>query len=223
MELENLKEMWNEYDAKLEKSVKLNAGIWKEVKLDKSRSLIRRMAVSSTVELLINLALAVLLGSFIADNISVVRFLAPAAVLDVVAILLVASSVYQLSLVGQLDFTKPVTLTQKRLAFLRAHKIRVTKWILLISVLIWTPLLIVGLKAFFEADAYIYFSPTYLGSGVIAGVIVMLAAITLSKKYAGQLGRSPFVKKLMDDISGRNLTAAMALVQDIERFEKEDN
>lgn len=222
MEMQELKEIWNQYDRKLDRTVKLNIELLKTIKLEKVRSKLQRSVFSVTLELVINMAAIVMLGSFLADHVSMIRFAAPALVLEVAAILLVISNVYQLTILKTLDYGAPVMLIQKRLETLRAHRIQVTQWILAAGALIWAPLLIVGLKAFFNVDAYVIPGSGYLLSSLVFGLIVILVAVIVSKKYVDRFGHSPFVKKLMDDISGRNLNAATKFIQEMELFEKED-
>ena len=59
MELQELKEIWTQYDRKLDKSVKLNVELLKEIKLGKARSQLRRSAFVFALELFVNLAAVV--------------------------------------------------------------------------------------------------------------------------------------------------------------------
>src|SRR5208282_3319335 len=110
------------------------------------------------------------LGVFIADQLGALRFLLPALVLDGVAVALVATTARQWFLAGEVDYDGPVTVSQRQLERLRVMRIRETKWVLLLSPLLWTPLLIVALKALFGVDAYAALGTPYLCANLFFGV-----------------------------------------------------
>jgi len=223
MELQDLKEIWNEYDKKLDKSIRLNTGVLKEIKMEQMKSRTHRISIGGVVELVLNAIVVLWLGSFIADHIGILRFVVPAVVLDVAAIALLIASVYPLVVLKQLDYGEPLLVIQKKLGALRALKIQTTKWVFVSAVLVWTPLLIVGLKALFGVDAYVYLGSAYLIASLVAGFVVIAIAIGISKRYGNRIEHSPFMQRLMDDISGRNLNAARAYISEIQRFEQENN
>ena len=219
MELQELKELWQAYDAKLEKSVKLNVAVLQEMKLARTRSLTYRMGVFTVGELIIDFLAVVWLGSFMADQIHSVKFVIPALVLFGAALLSIASGIYRVVLLGQIDYSGPVAAVQEKLSLFQAEKLRATKWILLSATLIWTPLLIVVMKAFLDVDMYAV--PGYLLANVVTGVVVLVAGLLLSKKLVNRIGHPGFVQALMDDISGRSLNAAIVSLQKVREFEKE--
>ena len=218
MNLEELRDQWMAQNDKLEKSLRLNAALWRESGAHKARGALSGLSRAIWIELIMNFVAVVLLGSFIADHISETRFLVPAIVLDLCAIGLIITAARQLAALGQVDFAAPILVGQKRLEALRIQRIRETKWILILAPLLWTPLLIVALKGCLGVDAYAVFSSGWLLINLLVGLGLIPLMLWASRKFAGRFERSPFVRRLLDDIAGRNLTAAKAYLDRLADF-----
>ncbi|MCH8127612.1 hypothetical protein IIC38_16890 [candidate division KSB1 bacterium] len=92
--------------------------------------------------------------------------------------------------------------------------------------LLWIPVLIVGLKAIFNFDFYLHFDDKRIQAQIFLGLVFIAFGIWLSKKVADKNSASPFLNKLINniavnDITGKNLSSAIAFLKDIEDFEKE--
>jgi hypothetical protein len=92
MELEELKDLWNESNRKLEASSRLDTPLVGQRNLRRADTSLKQLARGITAELIVNLIGIVLLGAFAADHAREPRFFIPAAVLDVYAIALVCRS-----------------------------------------------------------------------------------------------------------------------------------
>jgi len=93
---------------------------------------------------------------------------------------------------------------------------------------LWLPFLIVGLKAFWNFDFYLYFDHTWIMSVILFALAVTLFGIWLSMNYVKKKIASPFLNKVlnnisMNDVTGKRLVSAMNFLDEIEEFEKEDN
>ncbi|HVR41572.1 MAG TPA: hypothetical protein VMU84_20925, partial [Thermoanaerobaculia bacterium] len=205
MELDELKHRWAEYDRKLDASIRLNTALLRESTLHKAGSALNRLSLLLAIELVINFALVLLLGSFIGDHLGELRFVVPAAFLHVCTLALIATAIQQLVTLRTLDFDAPVIEIQKKLESLRVKRIQITKWVLLLAPLLWTPLVIVSLKMLFDFDAYAL--QTWLIANLLFGVAVIPLMLLVSKRYADRFRGSPVMRRLMDDIAGRNLIA----------------
>ncbi len=82
MNLEELRDQWMAQNDKLEKSLRLNAALWRESGARKARGALSGLSRAIWIELMMNFVAVILLGSFIADHIGETRFLVPAIVLD---------------------------------------------------------------------------------------------------------------------------------------------
>jgi len=221
MNLENLKNQWADYDQKLEASLGLNQKLMRDSVLNKTNSALQRLARSVVIELFVGLATVIVLGLFIGDHIGQPMFLAPAILLHAFVIFQVAFDGYQWATLRNLDYSSPMLDIQKKLAKLRAERIRVTKWTWWLAPLLWVPLLIVALKGLFGVSAYAVLNTNWLIANVLFGVAVIPLMVWVSKRYADRMNRSPRIQRLMDDIAGGDLKAATAFLDELSRFEKE--
>jgi hypothetical protein len=219
MELDDLKTAWRELDRRLDDHRALNLRVLRELKLDKTRSALRRLAAGPLAELFLNAFGALLVGSFLANHLTTARYAIPALVLQAAVLLLLAADLRQLVRIARIDWAAPVVQIQRDLAALRAERIRTTQVTFLAAPLLWTPFVIVAAQGLLGFDLYL------LGSAVIAANLAFgLAVIPLGLWIARHLGRrlSPsFLRSLADDVAGRSLAVAQGHLEEIARFEDE--
>ena len=96
-----------------------------------------------------------------------------------------------------------------------------------LACVLWMPVLIVGVKAYFDVNLYLYLDNTWILIQILVGLACIIFGIWLSQQYAAQKITSPFLNKVVDNISlndftGRSLASAIAFLNDIEAFEKEE-
>jgi serine/threonine-protein kinase len=221
MNLDDMKQRWEEQDRKLDAVLRLNARLAQASTLSRAETAMRRLSRLLKIEVLLNFGLVLWLGSFLGDHWTEVRFLPPALVLDLGAIALLAAGIHQLIALGNVDYDEPVVTIQKRLGSLRAQRLRATMLTLLVSPLLWIPLLIVGLKGLLGLDAYAIFDHDWLLANVLFGVAVIPVAVWLARRYADRMERSPLVQRLLRDLAGHNLNAAADFLDRLTRFEEE--
>jgi len=119
------------------------------------------------------------------------------------------------------DYSAPVLRNQRQLGQLRLERLRLTKLALLAAPLLWTPLFIVALEALFGIDAYRLFGGWYLVANLLLGVAAIPILLWLARRYGERLAGRPLLKRLADDVAGRNLTAALDHLAALAAFEAE--
>ncbi len=221
MELDDLKAAWRELDRRLESVLALDRRVLRELKLDKTRSALRRLTGLLVFELIAGVPAVLLLGSFLAEHYAAARFVAPALLLHAVTLFTILASVRQLAMVARIDYSAPILTIQHALAELRASRIRTTYWILVLAPPLWTPLAIVSAKGLFGFDVYREFGPLWvtLNLGVCLAPIPL--AIWVARRYAGSFHSSRILEYLADIIAGRSLATARSLLEEIAKFEEE--
>jgi serine/threonine-protein kinase len=220
MELDDLKQSWQEADRKLDAGLRLNTVRLYVTTLKKAETSLRRLSWFLWLDLLVDIPLVVLLGSFIADHITEPRFVLPAVTIDLFVIALMGLGIRQLVALAGTDPGEPVVALQKRTESLRIERLRAVKLTLLASPLLWIPMLIVGLKGFLGVDAYAIFDHAWLAANVLLGLAVIPLAVWISRRYADRMGRSPFIQRVMRDLAGHNLNAAQNFLGTLARFEE---
>jgi len=114
METNELKELFAAYDAKLDRALQLNESSLKKIKLDKIQKQTRWISVLRSIEVVSFLILAVILGSFIADNWAVAHLAVSGVILHVFTLIALAGSIGQLVLLQQIDYAKPIVEIRKK-------------------------------------------------------------------------------------------------------------
>jgi hypothetical protein len=230
MNLEELKARLAEQDAKLDQLVRLNTTQVHELQLSKTRSSLRWLVPGLVIELLLAIVGVVWAGDFIVGHLREPRFLLPALLVDISLIAFLGSCIRQLVTIAGLDYSLPVVTVQKTLGGLRILRIRTSKWVMMLSFLLWAPLLIVVFESLFGIDLWQVlaaagprdeFFLAWVVANVLFGLGIVLVALWLSHRYANRMDRSPIIKRLMDDFAGRSLTKAQASLDAIVRFETE--
>ncbi len=214
MELDELKEKWDEHDQKLDQSIRLNRQLLRETYTRRARFALWKLAAMLGAGSILTLGVVVWLGGFIAHNWFVPRFVLPGLALDLAAIATLAASIVQISLALTIDYNQPVALIQKRLETLRKIRIRNTQAILLTATLTWVPIFIVVMKGFLGVDVYRVFGTASLLINVAFGLLVLVLGIYLGKKFGPRMSR-----RFLRDLAGYNLNAASGSLGTLAEFE----
>jgi hypothetical protein len=220
MEFDDLKQIWNAYDQKLAASMRLNTQLLQRANMGRVQTSLDRLARGLTLEAVINFVAVLLIGSFAADHVAEARFLIPAILLGVYAVAILATGISQLVRIRTVDYDEPVISIQRKLEQLKANRSMAMKWALLTAPLMWVPLLIVGLGAA-GVDAYATLGASYLTANALFGLALIPLALWLAKRYGPRLQRSPVLRTLADDLTGRSLIAALQSLDTLARFERD--
>ena len=223
MELEDLKQRWEEQDRRLDAGLRLNTRLLQASVLGRAETSLRGLSRLLWFELLTNLLAAFWVGSFLANHFSEPRFLIPAAALHLSVIALLVACVRQLTALKTIDYGAPIVLIQKRLESLRVERIRAVMLTFLFAPLLWTPLLIVALKGLLGVDAYAAFGAPFLIANLIFGLLLIPLAVWISKRYEVRMKGSPLIQSLMRNLAGRSLASAAGFVSSISEFEKDES
>jgi hypothetical protein len=221
MELDELQKRWATQDAQANRALGLSQRLVRATEFGAARSALERLRSGLLVELVLGAAALIGLGSFLASHFGDVRFALPAAVLDLAALGTFGATVRQRALAAEVDEDGPVVVSQRRLEALRVLRIRTTQVVLLLAPLLWTPLLVVGLRAF-GVDAYQVLGTAYLAANLAFGVAFAVLVLWASRRYGPRLRGSPLLQRLARDIAGASLTEALRRLDSIAAFEAEE-
>lgn len=222
MELDELKEKWEEHDRKLDLSLRLNQRLLRDSHSARARFALWRLAGMLALGSIAILAVIVRLGRFIAVNWSAPRFVVPAMALDMMAIAALAAFIAQMGLALTMDYSQPIAQIQKRLETLRKLRIRYVQAIFLTSTLTWAPIFIIVMKAALGVDVYRAFDTTWLVANVAIGLAILAIGLWLARKFGSRLASTAFGRQFLRDLAGYNLNAASRFISSIEEFERDD-
>jgi hypothetical protein len=218
MELDELKTRWQVQDKKLDECIRLNQRVLRESILNKAETALKRLSRLLWFELLLNVAGAIAVGSFIGDHLLEPRFLVPALAIQLGFIALIIGAGRQLAAIARVDYAAPIVTIQKRLESLRIERIHTVQWTLILSPLAWMPLFIVAMQGLFGVDVYTAFPSAWLVANVVFGLAVIVIAVWVSRSYGDRLGRWPSIQRLLQYLGGQNLAVARGIVQSLSRY-----
>ncbi|MGA8028644.1 MAG: hypothetical protein WB992_15985 [Bryobacteraceae bacterium] len=221
IDLDESKEKWAEHDRKLEENIRLNRKLLSAIYLKGARSRLQRVLAFTVLHSIMWLVGIGALGDFIYEHIATPRFALAAAALDLYAIGMLAGLIRQITMVHRIDYGQPIAGIQKQLESVRALRIRTTQWAVLAGTVAWTPFVIVALQAFFGLDAYRIPGTAWLAANLLFGLALIPLAIWISRKFGDRMDRSPFIQRLMKDISGSNLNSAANFLATLSEIESE--
>jgi hypothetical protein len=161
----------------------------------------------------------VALGRFLYAHIHEPHLVIAGAALDMYSIGSLIALIWQIVLVGRVDYGQPVTNIQKQLESVRLLRIRTTQWAVLVGFVVWAPFLMVVCQAWLRVDIYRVFGPAWVMINVLFGVALAPVAIMLSKYLGARIEGAPLVRQVMDDLAGKNLTDALAFLKMVSKFE----
>lgn len=209
MELQQLQEKWLEQDARL---VRLNLRV---VLLADVKPAVQRMSWLQGANALATMAVIIFLGNFAFENWQSPRFLVAALVLDTLAIVLLSAQVRLIVAASEINYSDSVTVLRRKIEEMRVLRIRTIRWILTLSMLAFTPLLLVAMKVLLNRDAWQVFDRGWLISHAVLGVAMIPLSIWITRRFEHRL--PGFVREL----AGTNLNAAIDSLASLTEFETE--
>ena len=118
----------------------------------------------------------------------------------------------------QIDYTEAISTSQKKLEGVRVLRIQTTQWRVLCGTLLWVPSLAVVTQALFRLDIYNLVSPAWLIANAAFGLALFPLTIWVARKYGDRIGGSTFIRGLMKDLDGENLSAARKFLASLKQF-----
>lgn len=215
MELDDFKQAWQGLDRRLERQRALNAQLFVESRLDKLRHGLRPLVWGQVAQIALGLLVAVLAGAFWVARLHVLHLLVCGVLLHLYGLLLIGFAARNLYLIQGIDPGAPVLAIQRRLAELRAWRVRIEGPVNAVAgCFVWILVLWANL-AWYGVDLWaggrsIPWMLLSAGAG-LAGV----GAVFWVMRRTGH-GR-----KLEDHAAGRSLHKAEVMLAEIERFQRE--
>ncbi len=207
MELDELKTAWQASETPSRTAYFYSA------KAAKSESAVSTMKFGPIFEIVMVAIAALWLGNFCYENLASPIYLVSGMLLVVTNIALLALNIRKLTLMSSIDLTTPIVENQRKLTEVRSLTIFQTKWILLISPLLWGLLLLV-LPMGVHVDMLKLLGVPYMLGNVLFGIIFVPFGLWIASKFSPK-----FKAKLADEISGSNMKKARAYLDELREFE----
>ena len=121
MELSELKSIWQVYDAKLEKSLKLNLHCLGMIQSQKAKSKLKPLLWLRIAEIILHSIVIIWLGGFLINNISAIQYVLSASALILFFVIAFVNGIKQIILLKNIDNTEDILTIQKKLTLLQSH------------------------------------------------------------------------------------------------------
>lgn len=222
MELEEIKNIWSAYDKKLEQSWKLNLSLLRRANLDKVKSKLRKMVILHAFTFTFSILQIILLMYFVVVHIAEPHLVAAGTILLVWSFMISYSAADQLNKINAMDYSAPVMEIQKKLI---AIKLSIIKYLRLSTLII--PFYLAHILFWFEllldVDMYQVANQQWWIGQIIFTLLVMLPlTLWLYKKLSSHNMDKSWMKKLISSSGGKQISEAFTLLDEIQKFEKND-
>lgn len=208
LDLDALRAGWNHSQRQLDTSLTLDADTLRAALRRRTGAAFRRHRVWLLASLI---AAALTFGALLAFLVAhfddaVYRLLATPLALLALAELSVDWR--QWRALAALDLDAPVVQVQTTLDELRGRLLRLAKWVLLSSVLLWLPLILVLVKGLTGTDLLDYLHPSVVYVNLLVGVLFVPIALLAMRWVSGRYRQRPGFERFLDDVAGSSFGKA---------------
>ncbi|OOG64998.1 hypothetical protein B0E46_06330 [Rhodanobacter sp. B04] len=221
MELDEMKLAWQALDRRLEQQHALNVRMFKDGRLDRLRRGLRPLVWGQAAQIALGIGVMLWGVAFWSTHTHIWQALACGITVQAFGILTIVFSARVLSLVQGIDYAAPVLEIQRRLATLRAWRIRVEAPVFaVLGSLIWIPVMLMLIQYDWDrmgaADWWARFPglvPWMTFCGVVSLAVVGSAYGLI--RWAGHR------RWLENNFAGRSVQKAESVLAELKRFESE--
>lgn len=226
MDTTDIKSIWQTYDAKLEKSLKLNLHCLQTIQSHKVNSSFTTLTLFKIVETILSVLLFVFLGNFLYQNLVQVYFVLSAAILMAFCMLSMIGSINQLYQIQQIDITQNIIDNQRKMALLQSvilFQSSIIKYLRMgfLSLPFYTAYIIIGCKIFFNFDIVLHGGKYWWLSQIAISILFIPLSIWLYKKIAYKNMHINWVRKLIEQAGGKSISKVLHFIKELDEFEKD--
>ena len=212
MELDEMKQAWQALDRRLEQQHALSLQLFRDGRLDTLRRGLRPLVWGQAVQMLIGAGLSLLAAAFWATHLNVPHLLVEGLLVHSYGLLLIVFATRTLYLIHRIDYAAPIVLIQRRLAALRAWRVRIeAPFHAVLGCFIWIPVTLINL-AWFGIDLW---SPEI----ILWAIASALVGLTLVVLVVWPMRRAGHARQMENNAAGRSVQNAEAVLAEITRFE----
>ena len=218
MELDDLKSAWQILDRRLEQQSTLNLHVFREGKLDKTRSSLRPLLWGQVLQILFGAALAILAATFWTQHPDTLHLVIAGLVMHAYAIMTIIFGGVTLGRMGRIDYAAPVLSIQKQLAQLRRLYIINGMCVGLPWWVLWVPFMQMLFMGIFGADLYANIGAWYWVT--VAACMLGLLGTWGLYRWSRDPRRARIAQAIDASVTGSSLRNAQRQLDEIARFEQ---
>lgn len=221
MELDEMKQAWQALDRRLAKQQALDLELYRDRRMDRLRQRLRPLAWWTMAQIPLGVALMLWGIRFWSTHIGDARSVACGMVMQLFGLLSVMFPGRTLAMVLRIDYAAPVLEIQRRLADLRAWRVKVEAPVsAVIGSLIWIPALLMLAQSQVDGLGWNLWDHARPGlvRWLVLSVLVSLGAVALAYGVLRWLGLHRW---LANHLAGASVQRAEAELDAVLRFERE--
>ena len=218
MEAVELKMIMEVYDNKLDKILHLNKSSVNELQLEKSRNSTKRILMYRFFEVVIFNFLTVFLGWYIANNLDQTHLVISGVIVHVFVLVASVSSIGQVVLLRQIDFSKPIVEIRKKIELVNSHGLLFIKLIFL-SAPVWWSYAIVAVDILLGVDLYVHLDPDFVVRYLVINFLLIIPLVWAFNRLSYKNLHIKWVRKTIGLFTGIKTMKALEFLNDIEEFE----
>lgn len=216
MELDDMKLAWQMLNRQVEQQQVLNIALSTESRLDKLRHGLRPLFWGQLVQIIVGALVALMAASFWVPRMAIMHFLVWGLLVHAFGILMIVTAARNLHLIKQIDYAVPVLDIQRRIAGLRAWRVRVEAPLYAVtSSFVWIPLVLMAIASS-GVDPQVV-APQLVGYLLLSGVVSLglVALVSWLVRCAGHR------RWLEDNLAGTSVRKAESMLEQIAQFKQE--
>jgi hypothetical protein len=219
MELSELKSIWQAYDTKLEKSLKLNLHCLEVIQSQKVKSKLKPLLWLRIAEVILHSIVIIWLAGFLIKNIPVIQYVLAASALILFFAIAFANGIKQISLLKEIDNNEDILTIQKKLTLLQSH---IADYIRLTFLCMPTYLAypIIAFKVLGNFDIVSKLSHNWWMAQLAFTIILIPVCIWLYSQVTYRNIHKKWVKYIIEKSAGTRISKAMEFVKDIDDMKK---
>lgn len=213
MEELEIKQLWQQYDKRLEESLRINKQIIREMQTQKAESKINSFQIRQVVGLILGIFWVIFLGFLVVNTLNNLYFAISVGLIMLFNIFAIAVYIRNLELLSQINITDNITDSQQKLATIQSSLINVGRILIL-----QTP---------FYCTFY-YSNELVAHAGTLFWLIQLVAlsfftglSIYLYRTLTYKNIHRKWVRNIIGSFGGKTLTKAMEFLNEIEDYRTE--
>ena len=220
MELSEMKSIWQSYDEKLEKSLKLNLYCLEMIQAQKAKTKLKPLLWLRIAEIILHIIVIIWLVGFLINFGSGIQFSISAIALIIFFVIAFINCVKQIILLKEIDYHEDVLAIQRKLTLLQSHigdYIRLT--FLCMPTYLAYP--IIAFKVLGDFDIVSKLSRDWWIGQLSFTVLLIPICIWLYRQVSYKNIHKKWVKYIIEKAAGNRVAKAMEFVKEIDEMKKE--
>jgi len=228
--LDEMKKAWQALDRRLEREHALNFARFKLDRMRSVRGAMRPLLAAQLAQAFLGALTFVWSAMFWVEHRATPHLVALGALCQLWALALTALSVAELVALSRIDYAAPVLAIQKRIAELRARRIRLAPFFVVTGCIMWLPVMLIvfhqigGAERWADSPEIVDWFVWAEQPGVLVWLLanlVLVPALALLLRWLRDPQRARLAKRVDDELVGRSVRRAESMLAEIAEFESE--